>query len=365
MNGRIHSSIRLSAALRYFAGACPIDIALVHGISHVEVFRSVWKVVDAINACPSLNIAYPTSHRQQKRIAREFELKSGAKFANCAGAIDGILIWTSKPMKADCDASDIGAKKFLCSRKHKFGLNMQATCDANGKFLDISICHPGATSDYLAFVTSFFHSQLEQPGFMAPGLAIYGDNAYVNCRYMVTPFKAANSGYRDDYNYYQSQLRISIECAFGMLVHRWAILRKPMPIGLSLSKVTAMTASLCKLHNFCINQEGGLLSGKTASRGLASDEMNVQLHGGVSMATDVNGNIMEQGLMHDQYLQSGNGPLPEIVGGGHHRDDHTLPFPTTLPTPRDECVRLIREGQFCRPRPIEWQGRPSRQNLSL
>jgi hypothetical protein len=96
---------------------------------------------------------------------------------------------------------------------------MQATCDANGKFLDTFICHPGATSDYLAFITSFFRSQLEQPGFLAPGLAIYGDNAYVNCRYMVTPFKAANSGYHDNYNFYQSQLWISIECAFGMLVH--------------------------------------------------------------------------------------------------------------------------------------------------
>jgi hypothetical protein len=219
VNGRIHSSIHLGAALHYFAGACPIDIALVFDMSHFKVFESIWKVVDAINACPSLNITYPTSHRQQKRIAREFELKSGAKFANCAGAIDGIIIWMSKPNKADCDASDNGAKKFLCSRKHKFGLDMQATCDANGKFLDISICHPGATSDYLAFITSFFCSQLEQPGFLAPGLAIYRDNAYFNCHYMVTLFKAANSGYPDNYNFYQSQLRLSIECAFGMLVH--------------------------------------------------------------------------------------------------------------------------------------------------
>jgi hypothetical protein len=30
--------------------------------------------------------------------------------------------------------------------------------------------------------------------------------------------------HKDDYNYYQSQLRMTIECAFGMLVHRWSIL---------------------------------------------------------------------------------------------------------------------------------------------
>jgi hypothetical protein len=45
-NGIIISTVRLSIALRYFAGGRPEDIALVHGVSHSEVFRSVWRVVD-------------------------------------------------------------------------------------------------------------------------------------------------------------------------------------------------------------------------------------------------------------------------------------------------------------------------------
>ena len=40
-NGIIPTESRLSAALRYFAGGKPDDIALVHGISHSEVFNSV------------------------------------------------------------------------------------------------------------------------------------------------------------------------------------------------------------------------------------------------------------------------------------------------------------------------------------
>ena len=50
-NGIISTPIRLSAAIRYFAGGRPEDIALVHGISHSAVFESVWKVVDAVNKC--------------------------------------------------------------------------------------------------------------------------------------------------------------------------------------------------------------------------------------------------------------------------------------------------------------------------
>ena len=40
-NGLIDTTIRLSAAIRYFAGGRPEDISLSHGISHTEVFRSV------------------------------------------------------------------------------------------------------------------------------------------------------------------------------------------------------------------------------------------------------------------------------------------------------------------------------------
>ena len=97
-------------------------------------------------------------------------------------------------------------------------------CDAKGRFIDVCIGHPGFTSDYLAFCTSSLKYKLECPGFLKQGLCLFGDNAYVNTSYMATPFKACYSGEKDDYNFYHSQVRISIECAFGMLVNCWGIL---------------------------------------------------------------------------------------------------------------------------------------------
>lgn len=46
--------------------------------------------------------------------------------------------------------------------------------------------------------------------------------AYINTHYnMATPYINQNhSGVRDNYNFYHSQLRIKIECAFGMLADR-------------------------------------------------------------------------------------------------------------------------------------------------
>ena len=88
------------------------------------------------------------------------------------------------------------------------------------RFLDIEIKHPAATSDFLAFATSSICEKLQTPGFLAPGLCFYGDNAYSKTSFMSVPHKGATHGPKDAFNFYHSQLRIHIECAFGMLVLR-------------------------------------------------------------------------------------------------------------------------------------------------
>jgi hypothetical protein len=220
-NGLISSETRLSAAIRYFAGGRPEDIAICHGIAHSEVFYSVWKVVDAVNRCEELAFGFPASHAKQQELALAFKAKSAAGIDCCVGAVDGMLLWIERPTNADCERAHCGSKKFFCGRKHKFGLNLQATCDAEGKFLDVSIAHPASTSDFLAFSTSSLQKKIETPGYLAPGLCIFGDAAYVNNGYFMTPFKNVKGGIKDTFNFYHSQLRINIECAFGMFVGRW------------------------------------------------------------------------------------------------------------------------------------------------
>jgi hypothetical protein len=198
----------------------------MHGIGHSTLFsRCIWIVVDAINRCPAFEIKYPESHEKQIEIANGFKSKSSVGFDNCAGAIDGLLVWIEEPTKTDCNEMETGCREFFCGRKHKFGWNLQAICDSQGKFLEVWMKFPGAASDYIALLRSDFYQQLSRDGFLHPLLAIYGDNAYVSTDKMVSPFKGATTGAKDDFNFFHSQLRIHIECAFGMLVHRWAILR--------------------------------------------------------------------------------------------------------------------------------------------
>ena len=252
-NGLISTTIHLAAALRFFAGGSPYDLAIVHGISHSSVYESVWSVVDAINQSDALSFRFPTNHVEQRHIAQEFAKKSAAGFDCCVGAIDGILIWTEKPTPQDCYIATCGETKFYCGRKKKFGLNMMGTVDHAGRFLDVEIRHPGATSDYLCFETSTLKRKLVEKNFLAPGLVLFGDNAYVDSEYMVVPFKnpKIECG-EDDFNFFHSQVRINVECAFGMLVHRWGILRRPISAQIGLQKTTALVMALCRLHNYCI-----------------------------------------------------------------------------------------------------------------
>ena len=59
--GLITSTVRLSCAIRYFAGGSPYDIAIAHGISVREVYTSVWRTVDAVNKTTALNISLSLS----------------------------------------------------------------------------------------------------------------------------------------------------------------------------------------------------------------------------------------------------------------------------------------------------------------
>ena len=83
-------------ALRYFTGADPYDIMLIHDVGLATVYQSVWGVIDAINRTPRLAYHFP-DHAEQREIARGFRRRSGAGFDKIIGAIDGLIICILKP----------------------------------------------------------------------------------------------------------------------------------------------------------------------------------------------------------------------------------------------------------------------------
>jgi hypothetical protein len=165
--------------------------------------------------------------------------------------------------------------------------------------LDVSICHAGATSDYfLLFFTLPLKHKLEQIGFLAPGLCLFGDNAYVNTHYMATPFKGVTGGSNDAYNFYQSQICILVECSFGMLVHHWGVvLRKVMSSAYGLSKTTALVMCVCCLHNNCIDaQYGNTAQPHSVVPPTVQDLADIYVNGGIPL--DYRNNNSPDQLLH-------------------------------------------------------------------
>jgi DDE superfamily endonuclease len=315
-NGIIPTPTKVSVALRWFAGGSAYDIAIMHGISHTDVFRCIWRVVDAVNKCPELAFNFPESHEEQRKIARGFSSKSKAGFDCCCGAVDGLLIWTDKPSKQSCDEAECGEKKFFCGRKKIFGMNLQGICDHLGRFLYISVRHPASTSDYLSFSTMELFKKLETRGFLSPGWCLFGDNAYVSTPYMATPYKNVKSGSKDNYNFYHSQVRIKIECAFGMLVQRWGVLRRPLSAKVTPQKVNCLCMALCRLHNYCLNahaKPNNEASTPTSANPesedlnpLMQDNVMVELFGGVSLDKSRRPKELLHGGHHFEDVPSGN-----------------------------------------------------------
>jgi len=77
---------------------------------------------------------------------------------NGVECIDGILIWMQKPTKKDWRL--VYEEDLFCGRKHKFGLTMQATCNSQKQFLDVSINYGAALSDHMAFEVSDLRRKL-------------------------------------------------------------------------------------------------------------------------------------------------------------------------------------------------------------
>jgi hypothetical protein len=110
---------------------------------------------------------------------------------------------------------------------------------------------------------------------------------------MVSPYKSARSGQEDDFNFFHSQLRITIERAFGMLVKRFAILRRAMAQSIPMKKKIAIVFACCKLHNYIMTEQGV----STTIR-------------------DVPGDSRVDDIMNEEGIPQG------LLHGGDHSDDH-------------------------------------------
>jgi hypothetical protein len=153
------------------------------------------------------------------------------------------------------------------------------------------------------------------------------------------------------------QVRINIECAFGMFVHRWGILRKAIPANIGMKRTTALVMCLGRLHNFCIDSRlasstADLESVPEVPPALSSDEDEIRIAGGI---------ILEA----QNHQRQTTAPAPEVLlNGGEHFDDvdrgHIRAIEREAAAgdavlPRDLLHDLVVVKGLVRPAPAAWR----------
>ncbi|XP_019700619.1 protein ALP1-like isoform X1 [Harpegnathos saltator] len=123
-----------------------------------------------------------------------------------------------------------------------FSFILMAICDANYKFIWIDVGDYGSNSDGGVWANSNFGQSLQHdtahiplpkvlPGATNMLLCVFvGDEAFPLKPYLMRPYprRLLTSDSQRIFNYRLSKARRTIENAFGILVSRWRILRRPI-----------------------------------------------------------------------------------------------------------------------------------------
>jgi DDE superfamily endonuclease len=244
----ISIQLTLHCVIRWLIGSSWVDIRLTIGISSPSFYRIISKGMTAILKVAELSYKFPSTPEEARNAAWGFKSVSTHKlFDGCVGAVDGYFLETTTPREYECG----NVKAFFSGHYGRYGVNVQAACDHRCRFISVAIQSPGGTNDIVAFKKSpLFAEHKNLPG----GYYLVGDCAYQCSDQLLVPFSGQNrqNKHKDAFNFYLSQPRMRIEMTFGVMVNRWAILRRPL--SCRLKNVGKVFLSITRLHNYCINE---------------------------------------------------------------------------------------------------------------
>ena len=142
--GAILNKLCLYSCLRYCAWGSYSFIKYFIGTSTSSFYCVVWRDIDVINRCSKLSIDIPTTNDELIRAAKGFtSISSQDCIRNCVAVIDGYHLQIRPPSKSEVN----NIKSFFSGHYQTYGLNIQAACDHNCRFLFIGVAGPGVMED--------------------------------------------------------------------------------------------------------------------------------------------------------------------------------------------------------------------------
>lgn len=120
--------------------------------------------------------------------------------------------------------------------------------DHDYRFLYVDVGSNGTVSDSTVYQSSTLFNALNNR-LLPEGGVIVGDDAFPLKEYLMKPFGGPNLTFDEKvYNYRLSRARRIVENVFGILVSRFRLFERPIP--LPPNKVDKIVLAACALHNF-------------------------------------------------------------------------------------------------------------------
>lgn len=240
----------MGIGMMFLAGGSINQTRHIFGLSRSEAYRCVNHFIDAILLSPVLDIKLPTTEEEWNNIKNGFTRKSSlSAMEGCVGAVDGFFQKTTAPR-----VKEVGnVISYFSGHYQSYGLNCQAACDANLKFMYFGVVATGSTNDNIAI--NMADDLIKCINELPLGMFFVGDAAYTLSENLLIPFTGSQRDNLDNdaFNYYLSQLRIRIEMAFGRLVNKFRVLKKNLEGSLKRKSRIIMTCA--RLHNFIIDMD--------------------------------------------------------------------------------------------------------------
>ena len=329
----------LGTLLKHLGGSSQHDNDFHYQFHRTTVQKALYRTMRILVEEFPINDFPFTDTTKLKKMANEWKMKSaGGLFDNCVGAFDGYLLSISKSCVNKKKVSN--PQKYYC-RKGFYSINVQVCCDADRRVTWMSLSHPGACPDVIAYKQSIMCRAVES-GLLPEQFYFIGDNAYPSSSQMLTPFNRSglktDTLKRDSYNFYLSQLRINIECVFGILVNRFPILQQELKCRLLENAILTFRTCVC-LHNLLVDRRIMSFNGDKDKTRLVqvpkSQRVQVQFH---EVPEVDESNVIDCTSVNQ--TQTNITEVDETVG---------------ISDRRNEYVQKIYKAGYVRPKVTKWQ----------
>lgn len=217
----ITTDSRIGAAIIMLSGGRRIEAMRTHGLAESTTYANLHAVALAITLCPELDVTYDLTEAGLKERAAGFKKMSlPGLFEYAVDSIAGLAIRIAAPKKKEVK----NVVRFFSGSKKTHCLNLQGVGGPDLLFSTYTCKHVGSTNDADAFENSSLKQLNEALPFPYHWV---GDAAYTGTECLMIPYAGSDLHVscppQEWFNFWHSQIRITIERIFGIFIMRWGI----------------------------------------------------------------------------------------------------------------------------------------------